>query len=345
MKQFRKTVILALFGIVLFTALKFNISSIVSLPQTDQQIILYSNQADDDLKQTFSQAINEAHESILLIIYSLTDKTLISNLKQKASEGIDVTVICDPEASVGVERRLGSQVKTYKRRGQGIMHIKILVTDSNRVWLGSANMTPQSLLIHGNLVAGFYSPEMAAYLRQKSESMIHTGLKYEYTHRSFSINGQNPELWLLPDDKDAVARIKQLIRTAQKTIQVAMFTWTRIDLAQELIEAHQRGIQVEVALDRNSSNGVSSKVTKLLREEGIPVSLNEGSGLLHHKMVLIDQETLVFGSANWTLAAFEKNNDCFVVLPQLNQEQCIKLQTMWRTIILDSDAENNKSST
>lgn len=334
MKKLQKILITTFFGLLCYGVFWIgNSATTVALPQVGEAPILYSNQVHDDLKLTFDQAIREADESILMIIYSLVDRKIIQSLQQKAEEGVEVVVICDPDASAGVEKKLGPKVYTYKRRGQGIMHQKILVTDHNRVWIGSANMTTQSLRVHGNLVVGFHSPELAEVLQEKGESMIRTGIKKPMTHRHFQMNEQQVEMWFLPEDRDAIYRLQKLIQSAQKTIQVAMFTWTRLDMAEELIEARKRGVRVEVALDRSSAYGVSEKVAKYLNNEGIPVILNSGAGLLHHKMMIVDDETLVVGSANWTLAAFEKNNDCFVIITPLNKTQKNTLHKMWQAIM------------
>jgi cardiolipin synthase len=330
MKQLQKILWIAIFGIFLFWISQTPTTH--TLPQIGEAPILYSSDIDDDLKVLFEDAIQEANQSVLLIIYSLLDRTIIQSLKQKAEEGVKVTVICDPEASAGVEKKLGPKVETFKRRGKGIMHQKILVTDNNRVWIGSANMTNKSLRVHGNLVIGFYSPQLASLIHDKAAIMIDTGMKKTIRHRDIRINDQKIEMWFLPEDKGAISRLKNLIKSAQKTIQVAMFTWTRIDLAEELVEARNRGVHVEVALDRNSAAGVSKKVAQFLQDEGIPITFNSGDGLLHHKMMVIDDETLVIGSANWTRAAFEKNNDCFIVIHPLTDQQKTTLHKMWKVL-------------
>ena len=46
-------------------------------------------------------------------------------------------------------------------------------------------------------------------------------------HCCFKADSTDLELWVLPEDRDASKRIIELIRSAKKTIQVAMFTWTR----------------------------------------------------------------------------------------------------------------------
>src|ERR1700722_20532671 len=117
----------------------------VDLPSSDDPPTLYSNQIRDDLEMTLASAIRQAKRSVLLIIYTLTDESIIQALKEKSEEsGIVVKVICDGKVCPFVERKLGSRVHIVKRFGDGLMHQKILVIDAAQVWIGSANMTAES---------------------------------------------------------------------------------------------------------------------------------------------------------------------------------------------------------
>lgn len=316
-------------------------NSIISpplLPDSAHPIELYANQARHDLQHTFSSAIHGAKESVLLIIYSLSDSDVIHALKEKSQQGIPVTVICDPKASRRVERKVGPQVDTIKRFTDGLMHQKILVIDGKQVWLGSANMTTESLRNHGNLVMGFESPSLAAVIDRKAAAMK-DDTNAAIPHQEAILGTQKAELWFLPDDTQAIHRVKQMIQSAQKTLKIAMFTWTRYDLAQEVINAANRGIAVEVVIDRQSGHGASAKVVKMLKQGGIPVRLSTGSALLHHKFAYIDDATLINGSANWTKAAFTQNDDCFIILHELNSKQKQLLNTMWDVIVNESKME------
>lgn len=298
---------------------------------------LYSTETRDDLQLTFTNAIEEAKDSVLLFIYSFEDRRVIQTLRNKAEEGVDVKVICDANASKGIHKKLGQKVKIFPRDGKGLMHQKILVIDNQKVWIGSANLTPSSLKMHGNLVTGFNSPELAAMIRKKADYMTTVGLVKSMPVSEFSIGDQKVEMWFFPDNPHGVEKIRKLIQTAQKSIRVAMFTWTRFDFAKDISDAKQRGVSVEVAIDRNSSNSASSGIVKDLFESGIPVRTSTGNGLLHHKLMIVDGKTLVNGSANWTLSAFTKNDDCFVVIHDLNQKQQNLLNKMWNTILNESE--------
>lgn len=304
----------------------------VQLPKDEGVVLFYSTEGGDDLTHTIASAIIAAEKEVMLVVYTLNDKTIIGALREKASEGVAVTVICDGEANPGIEKRLGSKIRTLPLFEKGLMHQKILIVDGGSVWIGSANMTGYSLRVHGNLVLGVYSPSLAAYLL---DYIGNTFLKASHEpgrHATFAMQGQQLEMWLLPHAEGAIPRLLDLIKSAKKTIRVAMFTWTRRDLAQAMVEARLRGVKVETALDNNSSKGASAKIAALLLRKGIPVTVNTGPGLLHYKMMIVDNETLVNGSANWTMAAFTKNRDCFLILSPLTAAQQEALNTLWTTL-------------
>lgn len=303
---------------------------------TSAPIALYANQVDDNLTATFSHAIDEAKQSILLIVYSLTDTNIISRLTQKSLQGVDVRVIYDAEASPYADTKLGGKIHITKRFGPGLMHQKILVTDREKVLLGSANMTRDSLRMHGNLVIGMQSPQLAERIQTKAAAMSSAGPGLRIPSEIFSIGGQSIELWFLPDNQKAALRLKTLIRSAQKSISVAMFTWTRHDLANAVIGAARRGIRVEVVIDRNSGKGAGAGIVKLLKENNINIRLSTGAPLLHHKFLYIDENLLVNGSANWTKRAFTQNDDCFIVIHDLTTEQREQMNALWKRIVVES---------
>jgi len=301
------------------------------LPSSEHPVRLYSNQSSDDLAQLYLEAIKSAKQSVTLVIYSLLDHRVIAALQQKALAGIPVHIICDAKASPGISRKLPNAT-IVKRIAKGLTHQKILIIDQNKILLGSANMTHDSLRSHGNLVVGLENPGLAKLMVAKARSMDDEG-KYEaLKHQIVKAGTQTVELWELPDDSGAVERVVQLLRAAKKSIRIAMFTWTRTDFTQELIHASLRGVKVETVIDRYSGKGASAKIVKMLQGGKIPVHFNTTQGLLHYKLAYIDEEILVNGSANWTNAAFKDNDDVFLVIYPLTNEQRTKMNQLWQTI-------------
>lgn len=306
------------------------------LPSTTSPAILYATEARQDLQVTFSQAIDEAKKSICLAIYSLSDTKVINALRRASERGVEVQVVCDQTASSGIANKLGSGIKTTYRKSKGLMHLKILVIDRKVSYCGSANLTTGSLKRHSNLVSGIQSRPLASYLIKKIENLNSEGLVHPLKNETFSLPSQKIEMWTFPDNAHGEMRVKKLIQEAKKSVQVAMFTWTRFDLADEIVKAQKRGIKVEVVIDRNSSTNVSKKVAEKLLKAGVKVRVNQGQELLHHKCLIIDHKTLLNGSANWTKAAFTNNDDCFLIITPLNNAQKLTLRKMWKEMIMNS---------
>lgn len=306
------------------------------LPMGERASFL-SNQVGDNLENAYRTAISESKQSIHFMIFSLTNDRIIQALRQKSEEGIAVKVICDAKASPHIVEKLGPKVHLVRRFAKGLMHLKVLVIDEKYCWIGSANMTDESLKMHGNLVVTLADAVLGKTLMQKALTLQEYHREGEVLPQDFMIGNQKISLSFLPDDKKGSLRIKELIRSAKKTIRIAMFTWTRFDLAKEVIAAKKRGVQVEVVLDNSSAKGASAKIAELLKKEKINLKYSQmGVALLHHKFLWVDDNILEIGSANWTKAAFTQNDDCFLILYDLTTEQQAQLHKLWKTILSDS---------
>jgi len=281
--------------------------------------VLYSNQAQDNLEEIFEEAILDAKKSILLIIYSLNDKKIINALNQKANENVQIEVIHDPKTPQFGFNSLLPQIEQPSQKLSGLMHQKILIIDKEKIWIGSANMTTDSLKLHDNLVIALQNPQIANLIEQKLPFF-----ESEVAEQKF-------EFWNLPKKgKNSLNRLIQLLDEAQQTIRVAMFTFTHPELIDALIRAHKRGVEVEVVLDRDQAFAVSYVALEALARAQINLSLSSGVGLLHHKFAWIDEQMLINGSANWTRSAFTRNRDCFVVLAPLTPSQKDKMESVWK---------------
>lgn len=303
------------------------------LPSPKKPILFYSNQAQQDLTLTFLEAMRKAKSSIDLAIFGLTDGSILKELKRQAKKGIDVKIYYDAKGSPPLKEVIPN-CKLFAIQQSALMHQKILVIDEEKLFLGSANMTSQSLQMHDNLVIGLHSPKMASFLKEKIAR--HPG------HLQTLVGSQEIDLWLLPDPKgEALLALKKKIRQAEKTIHAALFTFTHPMLIEELILAHKRGVEVILVIDLHSSLGASAKAIGELMRAGIFILVNRGTKLLHHKFVYIDETCLITGSANWTKAAFLKNNDALFMIHHLTQEQKKFLHTLWNRLALSAKPLSN----
>lgn len=122
-----------------------------------------------------------------------------------------------------------------------------------------------------------------------------------------------------PDD-DVEQALMQLIKEEQKGLKIAIFSFTNKNIAQALIDAHQRGIHVQVVCDPAQGKDRYSKIA-MLKEAGIQVFEYDPnyvkdmrSNLMHHKFMIVGDDRTVTGSYNWTKAANERNQENIVIL-------------------------------
>jgi phosphatidylserine/phosphatidylglycerophosphate/cardiolipin synthase-like enzyme len=111
--------------------------------------------------------------------------------------------------------------------------------------------------------------------------------------------------------------IMRLLREASGSINAALYRLNHPGLAQALAEAAQRGVRVRLVVDGNKYK--ESRVTqKLLAGAAIPFRLafgRQGNGSkMHHKFVILDQQTVLTGSYNWTLESENENHENLLIL-------------------------------
>ncbi len=131
------------------------------------------------------------------------------------------------------------------------------------------------------------------------------------------------DVYFTPSYK-AEGAIEDLIDNANKTIDIAMYTFTSRYLAQHLIDAENRGVKIRVLLDRKSNDPKENKYTKYLylKKNGINIRFAAAhtykrwkrSGIMHNKFAIFDNKIVETGSLNWTASAFVVNDENVLVI-------------------------------
>jgi phosphatidylserine/phosphatidylglycerophosphate/cardiolipin synthase-like enzyme len=104
----------------------------------------------------------------------------------------------------------------------------------------------------------------------------------------------------------ATANLVTAINGATKSIYVQAYSFTSAPIALALVNAHNRGVHVEVILDKSDVTGKGT-VLPMLRGHGIPTFIDDKHAIAHNKIMIIDQVTVFTGSFNFTNAAEHSN--------------------------------------
>jgi len=108
-------------------------------------------------------------------------------------------------------------------------------------------------------------------------------------------------------------QIVSAIAGAHQLILVQAYGFTSAPIAKALADAHKRGIDVRVILDKsNLKEGYSSAV--FLQHMGITPLIDSNHAIAHNKVMVIDAREVITGSFNFTKAAEEKNAENVVFI-------------------------------
>jgi len=122
----------------------------------------------------------------------------------------------------------------------------------------------------------------------------------------------NWEVYYSPHGGCTDAIITELNK-ANSTVLVQAYTFTSGPVAKALLNAHKRGVNVEVILDKSQRTEKYSSAT-FLYNQGISVKIDAQHSIAHNKVMIIDGETVITGSFNFTKAAEENNAENLLVI-------------------------------
>ena len=113
--------------------------------------------------------------------------------------------------------------------------------------------------------------------------------------------------------EDCEKLILAAIKESRKSIDAAVYTFTRRQIADALISAHRRGVHVDLKVDAKQAKWEGMQdVLKRMTKAGITVTLitmPRSSNHMHHKFIVVDDRTVVTGSYNYTTSATIANHE------------------------------------
>ena len=113
--------------------------------------------------------------------------------------------------------------------------------------------------------------------------------------------------------QDTAYLLQQWILKANHTIKLMLYLITQDSLAESLISAKNRGIDIDVVIDDEWVSASGSDFQMLLNT-GIDIRSDNRAGTMHHKVMIIDDYIIVTGSYNWSNAAEDSNDENVIIL-------------------------------
>lgn len=128
----------------------------------------------------------------------------------------------------------------------------------------------------------------------------------------------------------------QLIDEAQESIHVAGYEFDLTPVAEAMIDAHNRGVEIkwftddEHGLEADTEDGHGQY--QMMIDAGISVRDDDRQGLMHNKFFIFDEEIIWTGSTNLTSNGMFKNDNNVIVFysPEVAEEFERQFKELWK---------------
>lgn len=307
-----------------------------------EELLWHYPEAGDELFQLMLKTIEGAKKKIFLLMYSLSNAALMGVLEEKQRQGVKVRLFVDKDAFKDARQTLGKEIRVVTVDSKGLMHLKICVIDSIRVLFGSCNLTTQSMKIDQNLMTEISSKPLAKHVKTYAKYLaLEEKDQKKYSDISILLSDKEKlQFSFVQQQLSEKMKIIGLLNGAKKTIAIAMFTFTDKSLLAACIAAKDRGVDVQVILDGNQARHKNTGLMTVerLRKQDITVQTSKAPSrkLMHHKICLIDKNTFIYGSTNWTKKAFDANEECLAIIQGLSPKNYRIVSKIWQSLLSTS---------
>lgn len=263
-----------------------------------------------------------AKERIDAALYDLDSEPIADALINAHNRGVRVRVFTENDNADGEEiERMQDEGVPVRDDGDnaGYMHHKFIVIDERYVWTGSYNPTYNGAYKNNNNVIWIDSEPLAYNFTQEFREMFVSAQldKSSDPHIPFphiTLNdGTQISTYFAPEN-DTISPLLKEIKSAKKSIYFMVFSFTHDKLGKAMRDQYKKGIPVEGVFDRSQNQKDKYSEYEPMKKEGLLVRMDNNSGKIHHKVIVIDEETVITGSYNFSKRAEEQNSENLLII-------------------------------
>jgi len=260
------------------------------------------------------RAIRKAKISLDVSVQYLSHMKLKKGLLEACRHGVRVRVIVDAgrDRSLDIPGRselIRAGIEVRIDRTSRTMHHKFAVIDKTLVINGSLNWT-NAVYQNMESVVISRSPSLAdAFSEEFNHLWCAVVAQAPLPPKKARFSANSCEVLFFPDAaKQNLQSFIAELRTTKHTLDVCVFSLWLGEAVETLCELQRRGVIVRVVSDkRHAANHGGRLARRELQKIGIEYLVDKLCGEMHHKFAVIDGETVVCGSLNWSQAAVAGN--------------------------------------
>ena len=276
----------------------------------------------ENIAAVCARHIDKSQHSLDLCGQEIENQEIVQAVLRAAQRGVRVRVVTEADYAneAGPRAFRAAGIPVFADGRSEVMHDKFVVLDQQGVWIGSFDFTENGAYKNDNNAVYLNDPRIAANFLAK--------FTWFWEHRQL---GDRPvENHAIPYPVVELAdgttvetcfsthaqidrRITAAIRAARRTIHFMAFSFTDDRIAWEMLERAKRGVRVFGVFEARQCSKFS-EFERMLGHYNVDVRLDGNQFDMHHKVIVIDEETVIVGSRDFESTAAQHNDGSIVII-------------------------------
>lgn len=277
----------------------------------------------DGIDEPFASAIEAAERSLDIAIFELNNRRVYDAILAAHRRGLAVRIVTDDKH--GLEDDTNSELRELAAAGlpivtdqrSGLMHNKFSIIDARAVWTGSWNYTRNGTYRNNNNILVLQSaPAVAAYQAEFNEMFERGEFGARSSHDGIvnMTDGTRALSVIFAPEADEIAALTAAIQAARSSIHFMSFVFSLDALADAMIEKlEDPDFVLRGVLEHRNSTASWSQLPSLLCA-GAQARQDGNRYIMHHKVIIIDADTVITGSFNFSKNAAQNNDENIVIM-------------------------------
>ncbi|OQY30320.1 MAG: hypothetical protein B6244_00220 [Candidatus Cloacimonetes bacterium 4572_55] len=292
--------------------------------------------------------IDQADQSIYAALHELDSDLIAKALIQAKERGVLTQVVTETdymdEESIEWVQEAGILVKNDQGRG-GLMHNKFIIFDEKYVWTGSFNTTYNGANKNDNNAVFIESKELAANYLNEFNEMFHqsqfgVSSNKEIAYPLISISDGTELVSIFAPENGVDQYIIDEILKSTNQLCFLIFSFTHDDIGQAMLDQAKAGVNVRGVFEKRGANTQYSEFPRL-SGAGLDVRLDTNKYICHHKVIIVDDHTVLTGSFNFSQNATRTNDENLLIIRNNRQVAGQFLEEFQRIFQVATKADQN----
>ena len=265
-------------------------------------------------------AIDAARLSVDVAAYSLSLNSVRNALIRAHERGATVRVVMESTNMdrSDPQRLIEAGIPVIGDNRDGLMHDKFIILDKSEVWLGSMNFTDGGAYDDNNNLMRIHSTKMAENYTKEFEEMFLDNqfgedVAPETPHPTITIDDTRIDVYFSPDD-GVLAALVPVLESAQESIYFLAYSFTSNQLGEIVRQKAEAELTVAGVMDDEQVRSNQGTEFDPFRQADLDVRIDGIDGLMHHKVFIIDEKIVVFGSYNFSQSAEQRNDENLLII-------------------------------